>query len=106
MKYYLVVIPAFHKVVFKVDSFFLIRFNENKDEINPLTPERGADLEGWRGSELMILKRSLILFAHLADELVSSETESSRLLEQTPPLRHVDFFCHLVVSLLRPAVFM
>lgn len=106
MKYYLVVIPAFHKVVFKVDSFFLIHFDEiNKDEINPLTPERGADLEGWHGSEL-ILKRSLILFTHLTDELVSSETESSRLLEQMPPLRHMDFFCHLVVSLLRTTVFM
>lgn len=33
-KDYLMVIQAFSKIVFKVDHFFLIYFNEKKDEFN------------------------------------------------------------------------
>lgn len=72
VKNYLMVIQAFCKIVFKVDYFLLICFNEKKDEINHRTLERGTDVEDGHGSGL-IVQQCLILCTHQADELVSSE---------------------------------
>lgn len=60
MKCYLVVTPAFHKMVFNIDSFLLICFNETKADINHPTPERGTDWEvTWEWADVTRIPNSL-----------------------------------------------
>ena len=47
MKYH---IQAFYKIVFKVDYFLLVGFNEEKVEINHKTLQTNTDLVEHRGS--------------------------------------------------------
>lgn len=90
MKYH---IQAIYKIIFKVDYFLLMGFNEQKGEVNHKTLQTGADLGKWHGGgigcvisgglrwpkkgvsleNILISQGSLILSKYRADELVSEK---------------------------------
>lgn len=97
MKYYLVVTAAFDRIFFQVDSFFPMCINEKKDEVSC---PRGTELEEDERGVGLMWPRSPTLHTHHADEPVLSEMPRVPLLAHVPAIGCMDFFCHLVVSLL------
>lgn len=95
MKYHLMVIQAFKKIVFHVDYFLLICFNEKKNESNPQPLKRGTDLEDWHGGGLITTVLSVLTRQMSYSPYRYWELHNFR--NRCLFTRYMDFFCHLMV---------